>query len=116
MREILRQLNEKAGAVGSMVITPDGIMVAAVLGERFEEDAMAALASSLLLSLRRCLSTLGAKGSMKSCTLNASDGKVIFLDMSNSYLVVVADQNASLDGDADAIQDAIQEIGSRRIA
>jgi len=116
MRGILKELNEEAGAVGSMVITPDGIMVAAALGEDFEEDVMAAFASSLLLSLRRCVSAMGKRGGMTSCTVNASNGKLIFLDMNNCFLVVVANSSMNVESHSEAIQNAIQKITSRRIA
>ena len=97
MREILNVLNQQAGTTGSMVITPDGIMVAAALGPGFEEDAVAAFASSILLTFKRSLSSLCARGEMKTCTLNAAKSKVMFLDMKNSYLVLVADPSRPFD-------------------
>ena len=47
MREILNDLNQEEGIIGSMVITPDGIMVSAALGPTMEEDRVAAIVSSL---------------------------------------------------------------------
>ena len=41
MREILQTLNQNADVLGSMVITPDGIMVAAALNSDLEEDKVA---------------------------------------------------------------------------
>jgi predicted regulator of Ras-like GTPase activity (Roadblock/LC7/MglB family) len=116
MRDILTTLNQEAKTSGSMVITPDGIMVSAALAPGFEEDTMAAFAASLLLSLKRSLQAMHAKGDVKSCTLNSSNGKVMFFDMQNSYLVLVADSNTVLDGSAGPIQSAIHKITNRRIA
>ena len=116
MRDILQKLNKEAGTIGSMVITPDGIMVSAALGPGFEEDSMAAFAASLLLSLKRNLSTLRTSSAMRSCTLTASEGKVSFFDMTNSYLVLVSDPSAEIDPDAAPIQDAIHKIVNRRIS
>jgi predicted regulator of Ras-like GTPase activity (Roadblock/LC7/MglB family) len=115
MREILKELNDKTGTSGSMVITPDGIMVAAALGDEFEEDVMAAFASSLLLSLRHGVSAMGRRGGMTSCTVNSSKGKLIFLDMKNCFLVVVADSSMDVDSHSEAIQHAIHKITSRRL-
>ena len=116
MRDILKKLNADLGINGSMVITPDGIMVSAALGPGFEEDSMAAFAASLLLSLKRSLLAMRPQGAMRSCTLNASSGKLMFFDMQNSYLVLVADASMTLDGNAVPVQDAIHKITNRRIA
>ncbi|MBI4601086.1 MAG: roadblock/LC7 domain-containing protein [Planctomycetes bacterium] len=109
-------MNDEAGITGSMVITPDGIMVSAALGPELEEDAMAAFASSLLLSLKRALTSLRVPGSVKACTLNASKAKIMFLDMQNSYLVLVSETHKALDADAPAVVSAVQKITRRRIA
>ncbi|HZN58639.1 MAG TPA: roadblock/LC7 domain-containing protein [Planctomycetota bacterium] len=109
-------MNQETGISGSMVITPDGIMVAAALGPGFEEDSMAAFAASLLLSLKRNFSLLKTKGDLRSCSLNAANGKVMFYDMPNSYLVLVSDSDTEIDGNAAPIQEAIRKICNRRIA
>ena len=116
MREILTQLNNEIGAIGSMVITPDGIMVAAALGADFEEDAVAAFASSLLLSLKRVLSSLKCRTDMSICTLHASKGRISFFNMHNSYLMVVTDSDVKLDTSVVAVQAAIHKIKNRRVA
>jgi len=116
MREILTTLNDKAGIAGSMVITPDGIMVAAALGPELEEETVAAFASGLLLGLKRSLTILRAAGELNSCTLHASKGRITFFDMKNCYLVVVADPAKRLDGSLGAIQEAMHKIKNRRVA
>lgn len=116
MRQILKELNEETGITGSMVITPDGIMVAAALGPEYEEDVVAAFASSLLLSMKRGMGSLGKTNEMKTCTLNASEGKVVFLDMQNSYLVVVAPPDMKMDTKMQAIDQAMDRIKNRRVA
>src|SRR5262245_1938133 len=110
MREILTQLNDDVGAIGSMVITPDGIMVAAALGPSFEEDAVAAFASSLLLSLKKVLTSMKCQTDMSICTLNASKGRISFFNMNNCYLMVVTDSNVKLDTSVVAVQAAIDKI------
>ena len=116
MRHILKELNEETDIVGSMVITQDGIMVAAALGRDFEEDVVAAFASSLLVSMKRGLSEVKAHSDLTSCILTGDQGKISFFDMKNSYLVVVTDTDTKLDGRVDAIQRAIHKIQNRRIA
>jgi predicted regulator of Ras-like GTPase activity (Roadblock/LC7/MglB family) len=115
MKEILQRLNGEVGITGSMVITPDGIMVSAALGEGLEEDRVAAIVSSLLVSVRRCLLELKTPGFPASCVLNAQGGKILFFDMGNAFLVVVADRNIKLDAGVVAIQSAIHRIKNRRV-
>lgn len=116
MREILKELNHSTGTNGSMVITPDGIMVASAFSAELEEDAVAAFASSLLVSLKRSLSKIQAAGGISCCTLRASSGSVMFVDMQNSFLVVVAAPDQELDPETSAVQDAIHKIKNRRVA
>jgi predicted regulator of Ras-like GTPase activity (Roadblock/LC7/MglB family) len=116
MRAILKELNDAVGCVGSMVITPDGIMVAAALNGAMEEDAVAAFASSLLISLKNNLAKLRARSSLTVCTLKASDGCLLFVDMNNAYLVVVTRPDMQLDPRVEAIRTAVYRIQNRRIA
>ncbi|MBN1442494.1 MAG: roadblock/LC7 domain-containing protein [Planctomycetes bacterium] len=116
MRNILKDLNAEADIVGSMVITQDGIMVAAALGRDLEEDAVAAFASSLLVSMKRSLSEIKTPSDISSCTLKGADGKFAFFDMKSSYLVIVADSNTRLDEWTESIQRAKERIMNRRVA
>jgi len=116
MKKILEQLNQEVGIMGSMVITPDGMMVSAALGENLEEDRVAAIVSSLLISVRRCLIDLRTPGSLSSCVLNGLNGKILFYDMGNSFLVVVADRDIRLDTGVVAIRSAIHKIKNRKVA
>jgi len=116
MREILNDLNQEEGIIGSMVITPDGIMVSAALGPTMEEDRVAAIVSSLLVAVRRCLTELKAPSSLSSCILNAREGKILFFDMGNSFLVVVAQAEVKLDSGVECIREAIARIKNRRVA
>ncbi len=116
MKEILQALNQEVGIKGSMVITPDGIMVSAALGPDLEEDRVAAIVSSLLVSVRRCLSDLQTPGKLVSCILNAHQGKILFFDMGNSFLVVVGQSDIKLDASVVPIRSAIHRIKNRRVA
>jgi predicted regulator of Ras-like GTPase activity (Roadblock/LC7/MglB family) len=116
MREILLHLNQELRLLGSIILTPDGIMVAAALSPNYQEDAVAAFASSLLLSLKRSLAILGATGAPAQCVLNASNGKIIFLNMENAYLAVLAEPETSLDMQDPALLTAIHKIKTRRAA
>jgi predicted regulator of Ras-like GTPase activity (Roadblock/LC7/MglB family) len=115
MKNILEELNQEVGIKGSMVITPDGIMVAAALGLELEEELVAAIVSSLLVAARKAVSGLDAEGGLRSCLLHASLGKIMFYDMGNAFLVVVADTDLKIDSSIIAIRSAIHKIANRRM-
>ncbi len=116
MRTILNKLNRDADLLGSMVITPDGIMVASELGGDLEEESVAAFASSLLVTLKRGLGELQVTSGFTYCTLNASKGKLVFFDMQKAFLVVVTQPNTQIASRIVAIEQAMDDIQNRQIA
>ena len=116
MQETLKELNQEIDLIGSMVITTDGIMVAAAVGAEYEEDAVAAFAASLVMSLKRGLAPFDKGDELKICIVGASKGKVAFLDMQNSYLVLFARPEFEFDDSMQEIQRAIYSIKHRRVA
>jgi predicted regulator of Ras-like GTPase activity (Roadblock/LC7/MglB family) len=113
MKEILEQLNATAGIRGSMVMTPDGIMAAAALGPDLEVEAVAALASALLVAMKKALRQLVPAESLSQLVLTASDGKMVFVDLGNAYLVVVAKRDVKLDTTMVEIRSAAHHIKNR---
>ena len=116
MRKILEDLNKEVGFKGSMVITPDGFMVASALGPDLEEELVAAIISSVLVSVKKALRQMKAPDELKSCVLNATGGKIMFYDVGNTFLVVVADTSLRIDDGVIAIRSAIHRIQNRRVA
>ncbi|MAG56314.1 MAG: hypothetical protein CMJ83_08495 [Planctomycetes bacterium] len=95
MLEVLERLGDNPGIVGSLVATTDGIVVQSRLRSGMDEDAAAALVSSLLTSTVGLLGECG-KARMGQLVLRASRGKIIVTDLGNAYLVVVTDRNLDL--------------------
>lgn len=116
MRNTLRELNADLDLLGSMVMTPDGIMVASALGPGYDEEATAALVSAFLVPLKRGLAAFGREKDFRSCTLSASRGTVLLVDMENSYLVAIARPEERVDAAAKAVEEAIHRIKNRRVA
>ena len=113
MKRILEKLNSVAGIRGSMVMTQDGIMVASALGQDQEEDVVAALASSLLTTVSSSLRTLTPEETLTQFVLSSSDGKMIFVNLENAYLVVLAKQDMVLDTTLVDIRSAAHHIKNR---
>jgi len=117
VRRILKQLNDVAGVKGSLVVTHDGIVVAAHLSRALREDTVAAVAAGVIASTRRALGQSGLDGFAR-LTLVASHGKMVFTDTGPAYLVVVTDRNlelAPVDIEIESAAMRIRNLGEIRV-
>ncbi|NUM35698.1 MAG: roadblock/LC7 domain-containing protein [Candidatus Brocadiae bacterium] len=96
MRRILQQLNREVGVKGSMVVSPDGLVVMAELGEGIDQEVVAAMASSTIVSTKRALSLCGSE-KFDRLILTAAHGKIVFVDIELAYLLVLTDKNINID-------------------
>lgn len=113
MKDLLDQLTQIPGVHGSMVISRDGILVVASMSQELSEDAVAALSSSLMITLRKSLQPTGAKIDPVEMVLTAERGKLVFLDLDRAYLVVVTRPNLRLDSDMVEIRGVARKIRDR---
>ena len=112
MLEILQRLNHGVGVRGSMVVTAEGIVVAADLGGELEEDRVAAMASSVIQEAQRCLGRLNL-GQFGEFILTSVHGKMVFHDIGVAFLVVLTDKGINLDHTLIEIRGAAFKIKSR---
>ncbi|MHC4473119.1 MAG: roadblock/LC7 domain-containing protein [Planctomycetota bacterium] len=118
MRKILKGLNELVGIRGSMVVSQDGMVIAACLGRPLDEDRVAAMASNVVMNVRNALKKHDIE-SFDRITLVSSHGKLIFKDTGIAYLVVVMDRNIALGPTNLEIESAamrIKSVGKMRIS
>jgi len=96
VHEILQKLNQSVGVRGSAVITRDGMLVASELTAELDEQAVAAMAGTLV---QRTLSTLSRAGfgDFSVLTIQASSGKMVMVDAEVAFLVAVTDPGVTLD-------------------
>ena len=113
MQEILSELNREAGVVGSMVVTPDGMVVAAELGPSLDEDTVAALAAYMLGGVKNAMAMTGEQTATQF-EVTSDFGRMVFLDVGPAYLVVVTHQNVNVDQTMIAIRSAAYKITHRR--
>jgi predicted regulator of Ras-like GTPase activity (Roadblock/LC7/MglB family) len=59
MIEILKELNKEVGVIGSLVVTPDGIVVESALGPDLDSDTVGALASNVIIATKKAMSLMG---------------------------------------------------------
>ena len=113
MKELLVKLNELNGIQGCMVITHDGIMVASELGGQLDEETVAALSSSLVITLQRAFEPVGQKAQPQEMILTAELGKLAFFDLGRAYLVVVTKPQLRLGTDLVEIRSYARKLQSK---
>jgi predicted regulator of Ras-like GTPase activity (Roadblock/LC7/MglB family) len=96
MKNLLTGLNESIGIRGSLVITRDGVVVAACMGEDLDRETLAALTSSVLVALKGAGPSLEL-GEISRFTLSAKHGRLIFEITEALVLVVITDKDIDLD-------------------
>ncbi len=109
MDEALRDLIRVPGVLGALVATTDGIVVTSRLDTGLDEDAAAALVSSLLACTTALLGNCGQPRASR-LVLRASRGKIIVTDLGHSYLVVVIDRDLDLSQGLVEIESAAREL------
>lgn len=113
MKDVLVELQGAPTVKGCLVMMHDGIVVTSALEEGIEADLVSGLTSFLTSTLQRALLE-GGMGGFSSFTMHSTHGKVLVVDMGESYLVVLTNQFGRLDLNMPEIQEAAHAL--RRMA
>ena len=95
MYEQLAQLNKTTGVTGSMLVGHDGIVIAADLDEKADDDTLGALASSIAATVRRAMTELGAQ-EFAQVTVEADNQKIFLTDAGIGTLVVTTEPRVNI--------------------
>jgi predicted regulator of Ras-like GTPase activity (Roadblock/LC7/MglB family) len=95
MHDLLESLNELVGIRGSLVVSRDGMVIAARWRGSHDEDRVAAMASNVVLRTSRALAERGLSP-FSRLSLTSCDGEMIFEATGDSYLVVVMERGIDL--------------------
>lgn len=109
IHEAVVELRRAPGVRGAAVLTNDGLMAASSLDDALGVDVVAGLSSYLLMTANKSLGE-GNMGSCSQLTVHATHGKAVFLDLTESFLVVLFDQFADIAGAQKQVQDAASRI------
>lgn len=93
LRLILENFNDNPGVAGSIVCTRDGILIESRLSERFNDEMIAALVSSVGLTLNNVCLNLNYE-CFSRYQIFASRGDVIIIDIGKSFFVALLDREA----------------------
>ena len=109
IQDILLDLKETACIKSCAVITADGIMVASTVGDPERDDLIAGLTSFLTSTMRRVLQEGGLAGCSRF-TMNSTHGKVVLIELGESFLVVLTDQFGKIEARMPDIQEAAHQL------
>jgi hypothetical protein len=112
MYQILEELNKTTGITGSLLVGSDGIIIAADLDTRFQDEAVGALAASIVSTVDKSLEKLQSTP-FKQVTIEAEKGKLFLTDVGIGVLVVTTDPEVNMGLVRLEISNAQQKIRSR---
>ncbi len=112
MYQILEELNKTSGITGSLLVGSDGIIIAADLDTRFQDETVGALAASIVSTVDKSLEKLESVP-FKQITVEAEKGKLFLADVGVGVLVVTAEPDVNVGLIRLEIRNAGQKIKSR---
>ncbi len=96
MQEIITELKSRIGVRGALVMTRDGVLVTQDLCDGLDAEAIAALTSGSVGVATRAAHAL-TLGNLRSITLTARFGRLVFVPMDELVLVVVTEPSLDLE-------------------
>ncbi|MEE9441205.1 MAG: roadblock/LC7 domain-containing protein [candidate division Zixibacteria bacterium] len=112
MYQILEGLNKTSGIIGSMVVGNDGIVIAADLNTQIEEDAIGALAASVISNVQKSLDRLQSPP-LKQVTVEADNAKLFFSEVEMGVLVVITEPEVNIGLVRLEIKNAISKLNNQ---
>ncbi len=95
MYEILNELNKTAGINGSMVVGQDGIVIAADMNAQLQDEAVGALAASIVSTVKSSMERLSNEG-LRQITVEAQKGKLFLADVGIGILAVTTEPQVNV--------------------
>lgn len=95
MYNILGDLNKTSGIQGSMLVGNDGIIIAADLDQRLEDETVGALAASIVANVTKAMERL-KQHNPERITIEADEGKMFLNDAGVGILAVVTDPEVNV--------------------
>jgi predicted regulator of Ras-like GTPase activity (Roadblock/LC7/MglB family) len=95
MYQILEELNKTSGITGSMLVGNDGIIIAADLDTRFQDETVGALAASIVSTVQKSLEKLKTTA-LRQMTIEGEQGKLFLTDVGFGILVVTTEPNVNI--------------------
>jgi len=95
MYKVLEELNKTTGINGSMIVGQDGIVIAADLNSHLEDEAVGALAASIVSTAKKSMERLSNEH-LRQITVEANKGKLFLTDVRIGILAVTTDPQVNV--------------------
>ena len=96
MKTVIRELKDRVGVRGALVMANDGVVVAADLCDELDDDSVAALAAAVVNQTVEAAERLGLDRARR-ITLTASFGRLVFVPFDQLMLVVGTEPGLDLE-------------------
>ena len=109
MRDILKRINRISGIRGTMIIGGDGLVVAADMADDGDPNVLAALASTVVTTLKSSLSRM-EEGEISRFLLNGSQGSMALFVVGDTILLTLVRKDANMGMVLVELKEASQEL------
>lgn len=109
MYSVLGDLNKTSGVKGSMLVGNDGIIIAADLDTRLEDETVGAMAASIMSNVSKALERLKQQDPER-ITIEADAGKIFLSNAGVGILAVVTEPEVNVGLVRLEIKNAISRI------
>ena len=109
MYNILGDLNKTSGVKGSMLVGNDGIIIAADLDSRLEDETVGAMAASIMSNITKALERLKQQD-LERVTIEADAGKIFLNDAGVGILAVITEPQVNVGLIRLEIKNAVNQI------
>jgi predicted regulator of Ras-like GTPase activity (Roadblock/LC7/MglB family) len=109
MYNVLGDLNKTSGVKGSMLVGNDGIIIAADLDTRLEDETVGALAASIMSNITKALERLNQEN-LDKVTIEADAGKIFLSDAGIGILAVITEPQINVGLVRLEIKNAVSQI------
>ena len=109
MKSILVELNATIGARGSLIVSQDGLLIAADVRPGCEVERLAAMGAAILADVGKGLSA-ASMAAFTQCEVAAERGKVILVAAGPAYLLVLVGPRIELGPGSVEIRSAARRV------
>jgi uncharacterized protein len=109
MYDVLGDLNKTSGVKGSMLVGNDGIIIAADLDAKLEDETVGAMAASIMTNIGKALGRL-KQHNLERVTIEADAGKIFLCEAGVGILAVVTEPQVNVGLVRLEIKNAVSQI------
>jgi predicted regulator of Ras-like GTPase activity (Roadblock/LC7/MglB family) len=109
VKAILEELNGTIGARGSLIVSRDGLLIAADVSPDVDVARLSALGAAILSDVAKSLQVAGLSG-LAQCEVAAEQGKAILVAAGPAYLLVLLGPRIELGPGSVEIRSAARRV------